>query len=121
MPSKFLRLGLRPSVAKNDWDYVRVPVIRIDGQYHVYVAEKQSRIYDDETLPDDMKVKFAMILSVPHTNVIEDENVRGMFDVFINEETKELDEIGWRVSEHLFCIVMPRSTLNSLKGGTQNG
>ena len=100
---------------------MRVPVIRMNGQYHVYVAEKQSRIYDDETLPDELKVKFAMILSVPHRNVVTDDEVRGMFDIAINDETKELDDIGWRVSEHLFCLVLTRETLESLKGGTQNG
>lgn len=95
-----------------------MPVIREGDTYTVYIGDRQTRIYDSNTLPDKLKVKFAMILSVPHKNpLLHDEEVRGMFDVVENVQLEELDDIGWRVSEHIFCLVLTRETLNSLKGG----
>lgn len=117
MPSKFLKERLGTMVHSSDWNLIRVPVIREDDKYTVYIGDRQTRIYDNDTLPDKLKVKFAMILSVPHRHVVRDENVRGMFDIVENEELEELNDIGWRVSEHIFCLVLTRETLDSLKGG----
>lgn len=99
-----------------------MPVIREDDKYIVYIGDRQTRIYDNDTLPDKLKVKFAMILSVPlRCAPLRDEEVRGMFDVVENIQLQELDDIGWRVSEHVFCLVLTRETLESLKGGELNG
>ena len=86
----------------------------------VYVADGLVRMYDEETLPDVLRTRFAMILATPQPALI-DERMLQKLPVYLNAHDPELDEVGWRVSETYFCIIVDRETLESLKGGTQNG
>ena len=109
-----------PLVHPRDWNLIRLPVRRVDGQYFICVAEGMTRMYDDETLPDALKVKFAMILATPQPPLIPKRDLQNIH-IYVNAHNPELNEIGWRVSDEYFCLVVNRQTLESLKGGTQNG
>ncbi len=107
---------MSPVVHPKNWDLIRVPVRKVDNQYIVYVADGFHRIYTDDTLPDVLRSKFAMILAnggafVPDSKVLR-------LSLYTNTHTPELDEVGWRASETYFCLVLDRLTLESLKGGT---
>jgi hypothetical protein len=36
--------------------------------------------------------------------------------LYVNQNSPELDEIGWRASESYFCLVLTRPTLLSMVG-----
>lgn len=87
---------------------------RIEDHYIVYVSDGYYRRYDKGTLPDEIKTKLAMILASPHT-VMPDLSVTNL-RVYQNDQSEELDEIGWRVSESYYCIVMSVDLLKKLRG-----
>lgn len=106
---------LAPVVHQRNWDLVRVPVRKIEDHYTVYVADGYHRRYDEETLPDELKTKMAMILASPHNKALPDFKLDKL-KLYQNHQSEELDEIGWRASESYFCLVLTRPTLASMKG-----
>ena len=106
---------LAPVVHQRNWDLVRVPVRKIEDHYTVYVADGYHRRYDEETLPDELKTKMAMILASPHDKATSDLKLDKL-RLYQNHQSEELDEIGWRASESYFCLVLTRPTLASMKG-----
>jgi len=111
---------LAPVVHPKNWDLIRVPMMRVvDGHYTVFVGDKMIRRYTDDTLPDALRGKLAMILASPQT-WRDDHDVQKM-DIYTNTQSPELDEIGWRVSDSYFCLVVSREILSSLIRGEQNG
>ena len=109
---------LSPVVHPKRWDLIRLPVRKVNNDYIVYVADGFHRIYNDDTLPDVLKSKFAMILASEGRYILDSRIIR--MTLYTNTDAPELDEIGWRASETYFCLVVDRPTLESLKGGKQN-
>ena len=110
---------LSPVVHPKRWDLIRLPVRKVNNEYIVYVADGFHRIYNDDTLPDVLKSKFAMILAHGGSAFVNDSKVLRL-TLYTNMESPELDEVGWRSSETYYCLVVDRPTLESLKGGKQN-
>jgi hypothetical protein len=110
---------LSPVVHKKYWDLIRVPMLRIDGNYTVFVGDNTIRRFTDDTLPDFLKSKLAMILASAQ-NFRHDHDTDKL-DIYTNSQSPELDMVGWRVSDSYFCLVMDRETLNSLRHGVQYG
>jgi hypothetical protein len=110
---------LSPVVHPKNWDLIRVPVRKVNNEYIVYVADGFHRIYTDDTLPDVLKSKFAMILANGGSANIPDSKILRL-TLYTNTDSPELDEVGWRASETYFCLVVDRLTLESLKGGIQD-
>ncbi len=108
---------LSPVVHPRKWDLIRVPLRRIEDRYIVYVADGLVRYYDEDTLPDPLKTKMAMILAASN-QLLEHEARLQKLSVYVNPMSADFDDIGWRVSETYFCLVLDRETLDSLKGGT---
>ena len=109
---------MSPVVHPKNWNCIRVPLYKSAGKYHVYVSDDLVRYFTDETLPDLLKVKMAMILASPQPQLIPEERVTK-----INVYTCTMPNfanIGWRVSESWFCMVVDKLFLNTLKGGTLN-
>ena len=106
---------LAPVVHQRNWDLMRVPLRRIADHYVVYVADGYARRYDEDTLPDELKTKMAMILASPHSKVLPDRRLQKI-TLYVNNESEELDEIGWQASETYFCMVLTRPTLSLMKG-----
>ena len=109
---------LSPVVHPKRWDLIRLPVRKVNEQYIVYVADGFHRIYTDDTLPDVLKSKFAMILANEGRFMLDSRIIR--MTLYTNTDAPELDEVGWRASETYFCLVVDRPTLESLKGGMQD-
>jgi len=111
---------LAPVVHPKNWDLIRVPMLRaVDGHYTVFVGDKMIRRYTDDTLPDALRGKLAMILASPQT--WRDDHTVDKMSIYTNSQSPELDEIGWRVSDSYFCLVVSREILSSLIRGEQNG
>ena len=111
---------LAPVVHQRNWDLVRVPVRKIEDHYIVYVADGYHRRYDEETLPDELKTKMAMILASPHDEATSDLKLDKL-RLYQNHQSEELDEIGWRASESYFCLALTRPTLASMRGEGEIG
>jgi len=109
---------MSPVVHPKNWELVRVPVRKVDDQYIVYVADGFHRLYTNDTLPDVLKSKFAMINANGEKFLPDSKILR--LTLYTNTHAPELDEVGWRASETYYCLVVDRLTLESLKGGTQN-
>lgn len=109
---------LSPVVHPKRWDLIRLPVRKVNNEYIVYVADGFHRIYNDDTLPDVLKSKFAMILASEGRYILDSRIIR--MTLYTNTDAPELDEVGWRASETYFCLVVDRPTLESLKGGIQD-
>ena len=108
-----------PVVHAKNWHLIRVPIKRVrerDGYiYTVYVGDNHQRTFSNDSLPDVLKIKFAMILVNDWTHVSDDNLIK--MELYSNKQTPELSEVGWRASESYFCLVLDRLYLISLQGG----
>jgi len=111
--------SLSPVVHQKHWHLVRVPVMRgADEHYTVYVGDRTVRRYNDNTLPDVLKSKLAMILA--HEGEYKDDHDLDNISLYTNNQSHEMDDVGWRASHSYFCLILNRETLDSLKGGGLN-
>ena len=111
-----ITLALSPVSHQSKTGLVRVPMRRIEDHFVVYVSDGYYRRYDKDTLPDELKTKLAMILASEH-KVSPDVGVTHM-TIYQNNQSEELDEIGWRVSESYYCMVLTLPTLMAMRGET---
>jgi hypothetical protein len=55
-----------------------------------------------------------MILVTEH-KIIPDHKLSKL-ELYSNNQSLELDEIGWRASESYYCMVLTRPTLTAMRG-----
>jgi hypothetical protein len=94
-------------------DHHRVPIIRVNGKYEVYVEEDFVRIYDDEDLPGLIKLRMAMAKAGT-----KELGYEGMVTARIYEcssANKHLADIGWCITDDLAVLVLPTKYLTYLK------
>ena len=114
---------LTPIVAQHDWRFYRVPLVRVDRngvEYEVYLNDNLCRIYNDNTLPDFIKSKLAMILASGKKLNIPKGSFVTELDLYINCAGKEFDEIGWASIDGMFIIILSEQELASLQGESLN-
>ena len=109
-----LNEDLSPMVHKTNWELMRVPLRRTVDHYVVYVGVGFSRRYDESTLPDELKTKMAMILASDAEYCVDEKLYR--LQLYVNQNSPEFDEVGWRASESYFCLVLTRPTLLAMVG-----
>jgi hypothetical protein len=90
-----------------------------DGKYFVYVREFIVRIYDDDTLPDFIKMRLSMILALDR-KFSNGGYKPTQLDLFINHAGKEFEEIGWQIDDEYFTLVLKTEELASLQGEPLN-
>jgi hypothetical protein len=112
-------LELAPMVAQHSWGFYRVPMWKNEGKYFVYVREFIVRMYDDETLPDCIKIRLSMILALNKKFSNSGYNPTQL-DLFINHAGKEFEEIGWQLDDEYFTLVLKTEELASLQGDELN-
>jgi hypothetical protein len=112
-----LQSKLTPVVHKTLSGLHRVALREEDGEYQLQVDDHYVRRYDADTLPDEIKVRLAMIKAIPMLEVFNDEAIyHNTFLFYDNHHSKNLDDVGWRVTKNLYCLVLPSTLLNKLKG-----
>jgi hypothetical protein len=103
--------------------HYRVPVCSLHDLYTVYVGDKFTRVFNSDTLPDEVKVKLTMINALPITNLYSEEWVENS-PLHIYTPPKNLtvgyEDVGWRVSETIYCLLLSESCLMSMRGKVEN-
>ena len=115
---------LTPMGSQHDERLFRVPMRRIDGDYILFVADFSRRIFTEATLPDDIKHKLAMILASPTVYIWnEDELFKSwsLLSIYTNTYQPNLEDIGWRISDTMFLIIMNYDELMSLRREKTDG
>jgi hypothetical protein len=107
---------LTPVVHPREWDLMRVPVCQapMSGYYEVYVGDDEYIRYYPDALPDDLKVKIAMVKAAhqlenppaPHTPI----------GFHIADCPEGMENIGWKATDNLFCLILSRKEMNELPG-----
>jgi hypothetical protein len=111
------RPKLTPVVHKTLSGLHRVSLREEDGEYQLQVDDHYVRRYDANTLPDEIKVRLSMIKAIPSLIVFTDEELYfNSFLFYDNKHSPDLDDVGWRVTKDLYCLVLPTTLLNKLKG-----
>ena len=112
------RTILSPIVSQYDWNLYRVPLRRQGNKYTIYVDNFFTRVFDEDSLPDEIKTKMAMILSSPH-RILQDHEATMLS--LMTAPNENIREIGWRVSDSYFCLILKHKTLCLLRGGVIEG
>ena len=91
-------------------------------QYNFYVGNNTKRIYAENKLPTFIKLKLAMINSIPKENwkSFEYDDTFTELDCYIPPKyityNPEFKNIGWCVSDSIYVIIMSEDELSELKG-----
>ena len=106
----------------NAW---RVPMCVDEDEYVVCVAQNKLRMFDAETLPDFIKASMSMIHAFPFQERIQ---LSGWTDprmlmseaayhyAYENNQDPRLNDIGWRVSWHMYMLILNAQQLESMNG-----
>jgi len=89
--------------------------------YALYVGDMTIRYFSKEVLPDDIKWKLAMVMTVPHDVLYSDiEVIENPVVVFSSRITdlypEEFKSIGWKVSPSFYCVAVDPETFYTLRG-----
>lgn len=98
----------------NHW---RVPVQYIDPNYIVFAGHKFTRTFSEDTLPKNILSKLIMARA-SDKKYLDDDMVNAI-DMFYYPHDDSMGNIGWRVSETMYIIVLENRELYSLLGITE--
>ena len=92
------------------------------SMYNLYIGNNTKRIYAENKLPKFIKLKLAMINSIPK----KDWNHYSDYESFVEldsylynnfiQHNPEFKHIGWQVSDSMYVIVLDEDELTELKG-----
>jgi hypothetical protein len=106
--------NLSPVVHQYDFGLYRVPLRKEGNSYTIFVADGFSRVFDEDTLPDEVKTKMAMMLANAK-QIVTDEKVTQL-QLMATTVDNDFRDIGWRASDSWFCIILPLASLMKLRG-----
>ena len=108
--------SLSPIVHQFNYALYRVPLRREGNTYTMYVADGFSRVFDEDTLPDEVKSKMAMMLARGNP-ILHDDEVTHLNLMTTPLRSDNFIEVGWRVSDMWFVVVLTYDSLMALRGG----
>jgi hypothetical protein len=106
-------------------DKYRVPLWEDDHGYTLFVGDNLTRTFSKEQdkehpleLPAEVKTQMTFIKTA---KAYEENAVRLLTEpslarVFINSFPDSYEEIGWRIEENIFVVVLSKKTLEGLRG-----
>jgi len=113
----FCSVSLGPMQHHNLSNHCRVPLYIDEETYILWVDARYSRSFYADELPNLLKSKIAMVLASPIKELFTIQQIRfNPIHIYLNKQYPELDEVGWRVTDKLLCLVLPKEIVNSLKG-----
>jgi len=98
--------------------------LTLTPSHAVFVSDTLRRFYTEETLPTEIKSNLGMILTTytePTFNEPFMDNLirNGNYMPHSTLNAKEgFKDIGWRLSESYFCVVISVKLLNDMRGET---
>lgn len=95
----------------------RVPMTVGDVTYTVYVKPNITRSFSKTNLPAEIKTKIAFINSVQSPTTFG-QTEPTWFSVYKLPDNKDLHDVGWRVNEYIYCLVLSKLSIDSLLGET---
>jgi hypothetical protein len=99
--------------------HYRVPVCSMHDLYTIYVGDKFTRAFNSDTLPDEVKVKLTMINALPVKHLYSEDEIDTQ-PLYIYTQPRALptsyEDVGWRVSEYIYCLVLTDSCLMGMRG-----
>ena len=102
---------LTPIVSQHNPNLYRVILDKKpNGTYEFFVGDSYMRVFTDETLPDEVKAKIAMI------NAAGKEPYPEYQSVYNTSPYEEMREIGWKKENETYCIVLSSALLHELRG-----
>ena len=105
---------LSPVVHQYDFNLYRVPLHKEGNSYTIYVGDDFNRVFDEHTLPDEVKTKMAMVLANAK-QIVTDEKVTQL-QLMTTTVDSNFRDIGWRASDSWFCIILSYKSLMALRG-----
>jgi hypothetical protein len=97
-------------------DHHRVPVAHILGKYEVYVGDNYIRLFDEDDLPEEIKLRLTMIRAGTIEEPDFDMKLATIQQIYEGDPNGSLFEIGWQVAKNLYVVVLPTKYLTYLKG-----
>lgn len=95
-------------------NHYRVPVKYINPNYIVFVGNKFRRTFTEDTLPDNILSKLTMARA-SDKKYLDDDKVNAI-DIFYYPHDDSMGDVGWRVSETMYIVVLEERELRSLLG-----
>lgn len=105
--------NLSPIVHQYNYDLYRVPLRKQGNHYTIYVADGYKREFNENTLPDEIKTKMAMILARSQ-QILYDHELTHLG--LMTTRDNELSDVGWQASDSWFIVVLPYVSLFNLRG-----
>lgn len=96
---------------------MRVPLRITRDNYDVYVGDDHLIRYDEQTLPDILKVKLAMVKAAPAP--AEYPTHITPLAYFPNCVATGMEDIGWKTNDGYYCLILSRKELSGLEGKRQ--
>jgi hypothetical protein len=115
MDSCAMLRDLSPVIHQYNYALYRVPLRKEGNSYTIFVADGFSRVFDEHTLPDNIKSKMAMVLARGNP-ILHDHEVTHLNLMTTPLRNDDFIEIGWRVSDMWFVVVLSYDSLMKLKG-----
>jgi len=106
---------LSPVIHQFNYALYRVPLRRKEDHYTMFVADGFTREFDEQTLPNEIKAKMAMILARGNP-ILHDHEVTQLNLMTTPQRNDDFIEIGWRISDSWFVVCLTYSSLMKLRG-----
>lgn len=107
--------SLSPVIHPTNSGLHRVPIRRNGRAYILYVGDNSTRLLEEDNLPDEVKIKMTMVLATSQVSR-RDHEVHYSLAVYVPPDSGELLEVGWQVSDTLYCLCLSGDTLDRLTG-----
>lgn len=115
MPSSKLTPIRHPTLA----DHHRVPVVKFDNKYEIYLSDNFVRIYEESELPDPIKTQMAMVRAGTKGLVTETPSLSASIYECPKADS-HLADVGWQPCAGLYVLVLPTKYLTYMEEQAYN-
>ena len=95
-------------------DHWRVPVQYIDPNYIVFAGHNFTRTFSEDTIPASILSKLTMAKASDKSFLTD--NTLTYLDVFYYPNDDSMGDVGWRVTETMYIVILEERELRSLLG-----
>jgi hypothetical protein len=92
----------------------RVPVQKIGSLHILFVGDHYRREIDEKDLPGEVKTKMAMVIATSKVDVRD--HAMLPLQIYVPPDSGAIDEVGWQVSDTMFCLCLSQDALDQLTG-----